>query len=73
MSVDESSEYKQFELHDEVWRQHGVAAPARRALIGAGIYNEKHLRMHTLDELRLLHGIGKKAPEQLEAIMNLPQ
>ncbi len=72
MTVDESTEYKQYELHDEVWKHHGLAAPARRALVGAGIYNEKHLRMHTLEELRGLHGIGKKALEQLEAIILSP-
>lgn len=65
----EASDYKQYELHDKIWRNYGLAAPARRALVRAGIFEEKHLRMHTVDELRQLHGIGNKALEQLEAIM----
>lgn len=69
MSENDNADYKQYDLHDEVWKGYGIAAPARRALINAGIFNEKHLRMHTIEELAALHGIGKKALEQLEAIL----
>ena len=69
MSTDDSADYKNYELHDETWREHGLSAPARKALVNAGIFHEKHLQMHTLDELQQLHGIGKKALEQLEAIL----
>lgn len=68
MASQENVDYKQYELHDEVWRGYGLAAPARRALINAGIFNEKHLRMHSIEELSALHGIGKRALEQLEEI-----
>jgi|LakMenEpi03Aug12_release.lakeMendotaPanAssembly.Ray.scaffolds.fasta_scaffold77072_3 hypothetical protein len=70
MSTQDETDYKQYDLHDEVWKNHGLAAPARKALVNAGIYNEKHLRMHTVEELKALHGIGKKALEQLEAILH---
>lgn len=63
------TDHRRIELHDHVWRQHGLAAPARRALVLAGIYDENHLRKHTVDELKALHGIGKKALEQLEGIL----
>lgn len=69
MVAKEESDHKQYDLHDEIWKEYGLAAPARRALINAGIFNEKHLKMHTVEELRALHGIGKKALEQLEAIL----
>ena len=61
MNTAEQEDHKNYGLHDEVWRNHGLAAPARRALIKAGIFNEKHLKMHTIDEVRALHGIGKSA------------
>lgn len=65
----EDVDYKQYDLHDEVWKGYGLAAPARRALVNAGIFNEKHLRMHTIEELGALHGVGKKALEQLADIL----
>lgn len=69
MSTAEQEDHKIYELHDEVWRNLGLAAPARRALVKAGIFNENHLKMHTVDELRQLHGVGNKALEQLQAVM----
>ncbi|MEY2719929.1 MAG: hypothetical protein RLZZ273_1295 [Bacteroidota bacterium] len=69
MHTAEQEDHKNYGLHDEVWRNHGLAAPARRALVSAGIFEEKHLRMHTVDELRQLHGVGNKALEQLQAII----
>ena len=65
MSTPETEDHKNYELHDEVWRDLGLAAPARRALVKAGIFNEKHLKMHTIEEVRALHGIGKVAICQL--------
>ena len=38
-----------------------VVAPARRALVAAGITDENDLQMFTLVELQKLHGIGPAA------------
>ena len=50
---------------DGVWRELGLAAPARRALVDAGILTLTHLRKFTLAELSQLHGIGKTALPKL--------
>jgi predicted flap endonuclease-1-like 5' DNA nuclease len=43
----------------------GLAAPARRALIGAGIFNLEQLAALSEDEVKRLHGIGPTALDQL--------
>ncbi len=45
----------------DVWVEHGLAAPARRALAGAGIYGLHELRKADLSDIAALHGIGPKA------------
>lgn len=51
---------------DGVWRELGLAAPARRALVDAGILKTVHLRKFTLAELAALHGIGKTTLPKLQ-------
>jgi biotin synthase-related radical SAM superfamily protein len=46
-----------------------VSAPARRALVAAGISNEKDLRGFTIDELRKMHGIGPSALKILQPFL----
>ena len=46
---------------DGVWRELGLAAPARRALIDNGYYKLSDLRKTSLDEIKSLHGMGPNA------------
>jgi len=49
------------ELPDAVWRGLKVAAPARRALVDAGILTIEDLRRADVDSLSSLHGMGPSA------------
>ena len=46
-----------------------LAAPAQRALAGAGISNLKQLSKHTEAEIAKLHGIGPNAITALRAAL----
>jgi hypothetical protein len=46
---------------DGAWRELGLAAPARRALIDDGYYKLSDLRKTSLDEIKSLHGMGPNA------------
>lgn len=46
---------------DGPWREIGLAAPARRALIDDGYYNINDLRKASLAALKELHGMGPNA------------
>ena len=46
---------------DGVWRELKLAAPARRALVNAGILTVSDVSAYSLRELQALHGIGKNA------------
>ena len=46
---------------DEVWRELGLAAPVRRALIDEGNYKLSDLRKTSLDAIKELHGMGPNA------------
>ncbi len=46
---------------DGVWRELGLAAPARRALIDDGYYKLSDLRKTSLDAIKDLHGMGPNA------------
>jgi hypothetical protein len=43
---------------DGAWREIGLAAPARRALIDEGLYKLSDLRKVSLDLIKDLHGMG---------------
>jgi uncharacterized protein YdhG (YjbR/CyaY superfamily) len=53
---------------DELWRSHGLAAPARRALIGAGVLKESDLKKLKVGQLEQLHGIGPRALKTLKEL-----
>jgi hypothetical protein len=46
---------------DEVWRELGLAAPVRRALIDEGYYKLSDLRKTSIDAIKELHGMGPNA------------
>jgi hypothetical protein len=46
---------------DGAWREIGLAAPARRALIDDGLYKISDLRKVSLAALKELHGMGPNA------------
>ncbi|MFA7322804.1 MAG: DUF1801 domain-containing protein [Candidatus Nanopelagicales bacterium] len=46
---------------DGIWRELGLSAPARRALVNAGILTIEDLKARNLAEIRHLHGIGPSA------------
>jgi hypothetical protein len=52
---------KKYESQDGVWREIGLAAPARRGLVDHGIFKKSDLRKFSLDELAKIHGIGTNA------------
>ncbi|CAB4903656.1 MAG: hypothetical protein F2806_05665 [Actinobacteria bacterium] len=51
---------------DELWRSYGLAGPARRALIGAGILTVGDLAQVSPQDLAQLQGIDPKALETLK-------
>jgi len=51
---------------DELWRELGLAAPARRALLAADITTLEDLKGKTRSEVAALHGMGPHALERLE-------
>jgi hypothetical protein len=46
---------------DTVWRELGLAAPARRALVDAGLRALYELSTKKTADISALHGIGKNA------------
>jgi hypothetical protein len=55
---------------DREWREYGIAAPARRALVDAKLFKVSDLRKISLNELEGLHGMGKSAIARLKVLMN---
>ena len=55
--------------NDGAWREIGLAAPARRALIDDGLYKVSDLRKVSLAALKELHGMGPNAIRILVAEM----
>ena len=50
-----------YEKLDGVWRELGLAAPARRALVNAKILKLADLKKWSISELSELHGMGPTA------------
>ena len=46
---------------DAYWKTLGLAAPARRALVGAGLSQLAHLSTVTREAVAALHGMGPNA------------
>ena len=59
-----------YEKLDREWREIGLAAPARRALVDAKLFKVSDLRKITVEELEGLHGMGKSAVARIKVIMN---
>lgn len=59
-----------YEKFDGEWREIGLAAPARRALVDAKLYKVSDLRKISVEELEDLHGMGKTAIARIKVIMN---
>ena len=54
---------------DGPWRELGLSAPARRALIDEGYYKLSDLRKTSVDAIKELHGMGPNAIRILTTAM----
>ena len=52
---------KKYESKDSIWRELGLAAPARRGLVDNGILKLSDLKKLSKAELAGIHGIGSNA------------
>ena len=64
------AELDRYESLDREWRDYGISAPARRALVDAKLYKVSDLRKISQSDLQELHGMGKSAIARLKVLMN---
>ncbi len=64
------AELDRYESLDREWREYGLSAPARRALVDAKLYKVSDLRKISQSNLEDLHGMGKSAIARLKVLMN---
>ena len=64
------AELDRYESLDREWREYGISAPARRALVDAKLYKISDLRKISQSDLEDLHGMGKSAIARLKVLMN---
>ena len=64
------AELDRYESLDREWREYGISAPARRALVDAKLYKVSDLRKISQSNLEDLHGMGKSAVARLKVLMN---
>jgi hypothetical protein len=64
------AELDRYESLDREWREYGLSAPARRALVDAKLYKVSDLRKISQSNLEELHGMGKSAIARLKVLMN---
>jgi hypothetical protein len=64
------AELDRYEKLDQEWREYGIVAPARRALVDAKLYKVSDLRKISQSDLEGLHGMGKSAIARLKVLMN---
>ena len=64
------AELDRYESLDREWREYGLSAPARRALVDAKLYKVSDLRKISQSNLENLHGMGKSAVARLKVLMN---
>ena len=57
-SITEEVDLDAYAEVDGAWRELGISAPARRALIDEGYYKLSDLRKVSLDLIKDLHGVG---------------
>ena len=64
------AELDRYESLDREWREYGISAPARRALVDAKLYKVSDLRKISQSDLEELYGMGKSAVARLKVLMN---
>ncbi len=64
------AELDRYESLDREWREYGISAPARRALVDAKLYKVSDLRKISQSDLEELHGMGKSVVARLKVLMN---
>ena len=64
-----TADLDRYESLDGAWREIGLAAPARRALIDDGLFELADLRKVSLAAVKELHGMGPNAVRVLVAEM----
>ena len=64
-SSNNTSELERYESLDQAWREIGLSAPARRALVDEGLFELSDLRKYSLAALKELHGMGPNAVRTL--------
>ena len=64
------AELDRYEKLDQEWREYGIAAPARRALVDAKLYKVSDLRKISQSDLEQLHGLGKSVIARLKVLMD---
>jgi hypothetical protein len=69
VSTSSTVELDRYESLDGVWRQIGLGAPARRALVDEGLFELSDLRKISLAAIKDLHGMGPNAVRILIAEM----
>jgi hypothetical protein len=64
-----TAEIDRYEAVDGAWREIGLAAPARRALVDDGLFELADLRKVSLAAVKELHGMGPNAVRVLVSEM----
>ena len=64
------AELDRYESLDREWREYGISAPARRALVDAKLYKVSDLRKISESNLEDLHGMGKSTVARLKVLMS---
>jgi hypothetical protein len=61
VSTNQTTELDRYQSLDSTWREIGLAAPARRALVDDGLLELADLRKVSLAAVKDLHGMGPNA------------
>jgi hypothetical protein len=61
VSTNQTTELDRYQSLDSAWREIGLAAPARRALVDDGLLELADLRKVSLAAVKDLHGMGPNA------------
>ena len=69
VSTNQTTELDRYQSLDGAWREIGLAAPARRALVDDGLLELADLRKVSLAAVKDLHGMGPNAIRVLVAEM----
>ena len=69
VSTNQTTELDRYQSLDGAWREIGLAAPARRALVDDGLLELADLRKVSLAAVKDLHGMGPNAIRILTTAM----